>query len=630
MSNQRILSTCLVTFAVAVTAVIAACGAKNEDNSISGLPTNGEATVVLPKSTSTTATPTVRQFGGDVPMFRGDPARTGVNPGPGVEDSPRLLWQFDPQVQPHNCGPLYSSPVVVDGTVYVGGGHQAAVSTDGCVHALDATAGEERWDFRTGAIVESSPAIVDGVVYVGSGDGNIYALDSATGERRWRFETGAAVTSSPAVADGILYTGGYGQDVYSLVATTGEERWRFFKPSDTASAGLASSPAVVDGAVYVGSDDRHLYALDAATGEERWDFLTGDPVDSTPAVADGVVYAGSMDGYLYAVDATTGKQLWRFRTRGCASSAAVVGNTIYVSDNDHYVYALTAATGEEIWRFEARGSVTSAPTVADDTVYVGSDDDNVYALDAATGQERWSLDTGGEVHSTPAVVGGVVYVVSGGKLNAITGGAESESTRTPTRTPASPPAASKSPPAERGSLPTADDDPALGPEDAPVTIIEFGDFQCPYSGRFAGGTLQQILGEYGDKVRFVFRDYPLPIHANAETAAEAAECAHEQEAFWKYHDVLFENQSALDVDSLKGYAASLGLDTERFNECLNSGKYADEVQADVADGRKAAVDLGLEGLATPSFFVGGHYMAGAQYYADFKEAIDFALRDAGS
>jgi outer membrane protein assembly factor BamB len=558
-------------------------------------------------------------------MYRGNAARTGVNPGPSVEDSPKLLWQFDPQIQPPNCGPVFSSPVVVDKVVYVGGGHAAGVgSLDGCVLAVDGATGKQRWYFHTRALVSFSPAVVDGTAYVASGDGNVFALDAASGEERWRFQIDSVVASSPAVVDDILYAGG--SSLFALATATGAERWRFPTPGDTQSAGFASSPAVVDGAVYVGSNDRYLYALAAATGKERWRFLTGDPVDSTPAVADGVVYAGSMDGYLYAVDADTGTQLWRFRTRGCAFSAAVAGDVIYVSDNDHYVYALTAATGEEIWRFEAPGYVTSAPTVADDMVYVGSDDDNVYALDAGTGQERWRFDTGGEVHSTPAVVGGVVYVVSGGKLNAITEGAEAESATT--RAPASP-ATGKSPRAERGSLPTADDDPALGPENAPVTIIEFGDFECPYSARFARGTLQQILEEYGDKVRFVFRDYPLPMHANAEKAAQAAECAHEQGAFWRYHDVLFENPGALDVGSLKGYAASLGLDAGYFNQCLDSGKYADEVQADVADGRKAAAEMGDEGLATPSFFVGGDYVAGAHDYAVFKQAIDFALRDAG-
>jgi protein-disulfide isomerase len=172
--------------------------------------------------------------------------------------------------------------------------------------------------------------------------------------------------------------------------------------------------------------------------------------------------------------------------------------------------------------------------------------------------------------------------------------------------------------------PTVDDDPALGPEDAPVTIIEFSDFQCPYCARFQSETLPQILQNYGDRVRFVYRDFPLTgLHANALKAAEASECAHDQGKYWEYHDLLFQNQSALDVDSLKGYAASLGLDTTTFNSCLDSDQKMDEVRKDEQDGLAAGVQ------GTPAFFINGQAISGAQPYAVFQEAIEAALKEAG-
>jgi protein-disulfide isomerase len=171
---------------------------------------------------------------------------------------------------------------------------------------------------------------------------------------------------------------------------------------------------------------------------------------------------------------------------------------------------------------------------------------------------------------------------------------------------------------------SVDDDPAKGPEDAPVTIIEFSDFQCAYCARFYAETLPQILENYGDRVRFVYRDFPLTsIHAHALKAAEAAECADDQGSFWEYHDLLFQNQSALDLDSLKGYAASLNLDTAAFNECLDSGKYTDEVRNDVQDGLAAGVQ------GTPAFFINGRLLAGAQPYPVFEGAIEAALAEAG-
>jgi protein-disulfide isomerase len=184
------------------------------------------------------------------------------------------------------------------------------------------------------------------------------------------------------------------------------------------------------------------------------------------------------------------------------------------------------------------------------------------------------------------------------------------------------------------------DNPAKGPADAKVTIVEFSDFQCPYCGTFVQATLPQILSNYGDKVRFVFMNFPLTsIHPYAQKAAEAGECANEQGAFWQFHDIMFQNQTTLTdlltpdataglakvVDSLKGYAAQLGLDTAKFNDCLDSGKMADAVKADMTLAQKAATDAGLTRFGTPAFFINGNSLSGAQPYENFKAVIDAAL-----
>jgi len=170
------------------------------------------------------------------------------------------------------------------------------------------------------------------------------------------------------------------------------------------------------------------------------------------------------------------------------------------------------------------------------------------------------------------------------------------------------------------------DNPAKGPADAKVTIVEFSDFQCPYCARFVQETMPQILSNYGDKVRFVFMNFPLSqIHENAEKAAEAGECANEQGAFWQFHDIMFQNQSALTVDNLKSYAAQLNLDTAKFNECLDSGKMADAVAADMAVAEKAVTDAGLTRFGTPAFFINGNSLSGAQPYENFKAVLDAAL-----
>jgi protein-disulfide isomerase len=167
---------------------------------------------------------------------------------------------------------------------------------------------------------------------------------------------------------------------------------------------------------------------------------------------------------------------------------------------------------------------------------------------------------------------------------------------------------------------SADDDPSIGPADAPVTIIEFSDFQCPYCTRFRDETLDQILDTYGDEVRFVYRDFPLTsMHQYSLGAAVAAECADDQGMFWEMHDMIFANQSALDSESLRGYAEDLGLDMDAFDDCVADDSTRDEVLADLADGQS----YGVQG--TPSFFINGQLLVGAQPFTAFQNIIDQEL-----
>lgn len=174
----------------------------------------------------------------------------------------------------------------------------------------------------------------------------------------------------------------------------------------------------------------------------------------------------------------------------------------------------------------------------------------------------------------------------------------------------------------RVDVQVAADEPAKGPADAPILIVEYSEFQCPYCQR-VGPTVKQVLDTYGDKVRLVFRDYPLPFHNNAAMASQAGQCAHDQGKFWEYHDKLFANQKALEVDSLKKYAAELGLDADKFNACLDSGSQKAKVDADVERGTASGV------RGTPAFFINGRFLSGAQPFAAFQAIIDEELDLAG-
>ena len=176
--------------------------------------------------------------------------------------------------------------------------------------------------------------------------------------------------------------------------------------------------------------------------------------------------------------------------------------------------------------------------------------------------------------------------------------------------------------APRQQIAVLEIDPAKGPADAPIEIVEFSDFQCPFCER-ATGTLAQLVDRYGDQVRFVYKDYPLSSHENAFKAAEAGNCANDQGKFWELHDKMFATQSALGVPSLKAYAAELGMDAAAFSACLDSGKYAGEVQRDLAVGQSHGVS------STPTIFINGRVVTGAAPIDVFDQIIREELEASG-
>ncbi len=171
---------------------------------------------------------------------------------------------------------------------------------------------------------------------------------------------------------------------------------------------------------------------------------------------------------------------------------------------------------------------------------------------------------------------------------------------------------------------SVDDDPAWGPEDAPITIIEFSDYQCPFCARFRKQTYDRLKEEYGDKIRFVYRDFPLvQIHPEAVPAAIAAHCAGEQGKYWEYHDLLFLGGRDLGRDTYVAYADELGLDIDEFSRCIDEERYLDEIQKDFDDG----VAAGVRG--TPTFFINGIPLVGAQPFQNFQAVIEQELARLG-
>ena len=175
------------------------------------------------------------------------------------------------------------------------------------------------------------------------------------------------------------------------------------------------------------------------------------------------------------------------------------------------------------------------------------------------------------------------------------------------------------PQAQAVSADRLNDDPTLGAANAPVTIIEYGDFGCPSCRAWHNaGIPDQIMATYGDQVRFVWRDFPV-ITAFSPDAAQAAQCAYDQERFWEYHDLLFERANSLRVGDLKNYASELGLDRAEFDRCLDSQQHQATVEVDLED----AYGLRLRG--TPSFLVNGQPLAGPPNFQALQQIIEANL-----
>ena len=159
------------------------------------------------------------------------------------------------------------------------------------------------------------------------------------------------------------------------------------------------------------------------------------------------------------------------------------------------------------------------------------------------------------------------------------------------------------------------DDPSFGPRDAKLVIVEFSDFQCPFCKQSAP-VVAEIKKNYGDKVLFIYRDFPLTsIHPQALLGAMAGACAHEQGGFWPMHDLIFENQDKITPENLKRFSIQIGLNSLQFSNCLDSGKYLSEIEQDLQEGYDAGAS------ATPTFFINGQPLAGAIPYLQFEQII---------
>lgn len=341
------------------------------------------------------------------PMFRGDPALTGVAPG-NLPDELALLWTAK------TGGPVKSSAAISDGQVVIG-------SDDHSLYAFDLKTGRKNWSFQTGDTVESSPLLISNRVFVGSGDGFLYALEARTGHLLWKYKTGAKILGAPNCAYAVssagsnqppglaILIGSYDFKLHGVNAADGRALWSYESGNY-----INGAPAILDGQAVFGGCDGLLHFVSIDTGAQTKSVEAGGYVAASPAAGNHRVYVGQYENEFLCIDAAEGKQAWSFRDKNFPyfSSPALTGDRVIFGGRDKRVHCLRRDDGGRIWEFSARGKVDSSPVVCGAKVVVGSDDGHLYVLGLANGHELWNYEIGQAIASSPAIAAGTIIIGS--------------------------------------------------------------------------------------------------------------------------------------------------------------------------------------------------------------------------
>ena len=334
------------------------------------------------------------------PMFRGNPAQTGVIAAP-FADSYTLAWTY-------NVGGACTSAVIADGLALVGSGNNH-------VHAVDLITGKARWTVDLGAAIDAAPLILDDAVIVGTTEGRLVSLALADGKLRWEGKAGDKITGAPTwfVHDGVkrLLVGSYDNNIYCFNASDGAEVWKY----ETGNY-VNGTPAVgmlVDKQVAVaGGCDAKLHVVDLATGKGLRTIETSAYVAASVALHAGHAYVGHYGNEVIAADLASGAITWTYKDRNFPffSSPAVTNEVVLLGGRDRRIHCLERATGKVRWVVPARGNVDGSPLISGNRALIGSDDGRLYLLDLADGKERWSYEIGDKLSGSPAIADGRVLV----------------------------------------------------------------------------------------------------------------------------------------------------------------------------------------------------------------------------
>ncbi|CAI48627.1 PQQ repeat protein [Natronomonas pharaonis DSM 2160] len=358
-----------------------------------------------------------------VTMFRQGLRRLGYYPDATVPDTVSVAWERPINEVGHTAAKASPRPTPDGETVLI-------PADTGELHALT-PAGEERWSVQTDATnlgFHGTPLVVDGTAYIGGYDGAMYAFDVDSGQRRWktsrwRLRGAIAIGSSPAYWDGVIYVvAEYNHPwqqpsgtMWALDAETGRPLWH-----DSRLWGMPHPSTAIDPAterLITGSNDGVCYCWEFPSMAFEWSFQTDGEIKGTIPTYDGGAFVGSWDGHLYRLDLEDGTEEWRFETGRVVMSNPGIGpdeGVVYFGSDDNRVYALDADSGEELWSTNVGGNVIGSLSVTQETVLVGSYDGHLYALRRDTGERRWRHPCRGHVTSEAVPHDGRIFVAERG------------------------------------------------------------------------------------------------------------------------------------------------------------------------------------------------------------------------
>ena len=333
-----------------------------------------------------------------------------------LQDSYQPAWTYK------TAGAVLSSPIIVDGVVYVG-------SEDKHLHAIDAKTGEKKWTLATKTLIDASPVYDEGVVYIGTDGGVLLAIDIKTGQPKWQFKTEGRIAGEAAITeidrkgggkDKVVIVGSHDGMLYCLNIADGTKRWAY-ETGDYINCGI-----VIDGSTIVlGGCDTMMHLIGANTGEAIAQIELGGEVAGTPSLKEAHAYIGHMQGEVLAVDLKQKKVAWRFRDRDFPfiGSPALAGDTLIIGSRGRRFYAIDRKTGEKKWDIRTHGGVEGAPVIAKNRAIFGSAGGRLSIIELKDGKAVWQHDLGSPINTSPAVTTGLIVVgAEDGNIHAFTPG----------------------------------------------------------------------------------------------------------------------------------------------------------------------------------------------------------------